>query len=171
MGPGNSGTLGTPDLIRFRDERSEPARHRDDEPRHLDHASQVRLIVVTADLVSARIGNTVEVDSDILSAPRTAVSGSASRVWQLTRRQCLHHRHFPSLDQVVGVVESRFEEWASGNQILHRLCAITECVLYIDCSRIRTRNRGKRYHRRALCSRPDRRQQREIRETAPSRAS
>ena len=47
------------------------------------------------------------------------------RVWKLTRRQCLHNWYFPSLDEVVGAVESKFEEWVTANQILRRLCAIT----------------------------------------------
>jgi hypothetical protein len=47
------------------------------------------------------------------------------RVWKLTRRQCLHNWYFPSLDEVVAAVESKFEEWAAANQILRRLCAIT----------------------------------------------
>jgi transposase len=47
------------------------------------------------------------------------------RVWKLTRRQCLHNWYFPSLDEVIAAVEAKFEEWASGNQTLHRLCALT----------------------------------------------
>lgn len=47
------------------------------------------------------------------------------RVWKLTRRLCLHNWYFPELDEVVDAVESKFEEWASANQTLRRLCAIT----------------------------------------------
>ena len=39
-----------------------------------------RLIIVTTDLVSARISNTVEVDSDVLSAPRTATDETGNYV-------------------------------------------------------------------------------------------
>ena len=47
------------------------------------------------------------------------------RVWKLTRRQCLHNRYFPTLEEVIHAVENQFSEWASGNQTLRRLCAIT----------------------------------------------
>lgn len=46
------------------------------------------------------------------------------RVWKLTRRQCLHNRYFPTLEEVIRTVESKFAEWAFGNPTLHRLCAI-----------------------------------------------
>ena len=47
------------------------------------------------------------------------------RVWKLTRRLCLHNWYFPSLEEVVEAVESKFEEWTSANQTLRRLGAIT----------------------------------------------
>ena len=47
------------------------------------------------------------------------------RVWKLTRRQCLHNRYFPVLEEVVAVVETQFENWRNGNETLRRLCAIT----------------------------------------------
>jgi transposase len=47
------------------------------------------------------------------------------RVWKLTRRQCLHNRYFPVLEEVVAVVEAQFENWRNGNETLRRLCAIT----------------------------------------------
>ncbi|PYT99680.1 MAG: hypothetical protein DMG38_11035 [Acidobacteria bacterium] len=47
------------------------------------------------------------------------------RVWKLTRRQCIHNRYFPALEEVVAVVETQFGYWANGNEILRRLCAIT----------------------------------------------
>src|SRR5437764_12649191 len=47
------------------------------------------------------------------------------RVWKLTRRQCLHNRYFPVLEEVVVVVEKQFENWRNGNETLRRLCAIT----------------------------------------------
>lgn len=47
------------------------------------------------------------------------------RVWKLTRRLCLHNRYFPTLEQIVETVENQFNAWASGNETLRRLCAIT----------------------------------------------
>jgi transposase len=47
------------------------------------------------------------------------------RVWKLTRRQCLHNRYFPVLEEVVAVIETQFENWRNGNETLRRLCAIT----------------------------------------------
>lgn len=47
------------------------------------------------------------------------------RVWKLTRRLCLHNRYFDSLEGVVKSVENQFVQWASPNEDLRRLCAIT----------------------------------------------
>ena len=47
------------------------------------------------------------------------------RVWKLTRRQCLHNRHFAKLEDVVEAVEVEFESWGRRNETLRRLCAIT----------------------------------------------
>jgi hypothetical protein len=47
------------------------------------------------------------------------------RLWKLTRRLCLHNRYFPTLQNVVESVESKFNEWTSGNEIVRKLCAIT----------------------------------------------
>jgi hypothetical protein len=47
------------------------------------------------------------------------------RVWKLTRRQCLHNRYFPVLEEVVAVVETQFGNWRNGNETLRRFCAIT----------------------------------------------
>jgi transposase len=47
------------------------------------------------------------------------------RVWKLTRRQCIHNRYFPTLEEVVTTVETQFGYWANGNETLRRLCAIT----------------------------------------------
>lgn len=47
------------------------------------------------------------------------------RVWKLTRRLCLHNRYFSTLNSVVSAVESQFLQWASRNETLRRLCAIT----------------------------------------------
>jgi transposase len=46
------------------------------------------------------------------------------RVWKLTRRQCLHNRHFPTLDAVVDAAEGTFDEWSCGSDVLRRLCAL-----------------------------------------------
>jgi len=46
------------------------------------------------------------------------------RLWKLTRRLCLHNRYFPTLDDVVDSVESKFGEWKSGNEVVRKLCAI-----------------------------------------------
>ena len=46
------------------------------------------------------------------------------RVWKLTRRLCLHDQYFPTLDSVVVAVESRFNGWAQGSDILRKLCAL-----------------------------------------------
>ncbi|MFN0104506.1 MAG: transposase [Bryobacteraceae bacterium] len=52
------------------------------------------------------------------------------RVWKLTRRRCLHNRHFPSLDDVITAVETEFDHWASRNETLRRLCRLlkTLCI-------------------------------------------
>lgn len=47
------------------------------------------------------------------------------RLWKLTRRLCLHNRYFPTLEDVVQSVESKFSEWTSGNEVVRKLCAIT----------------------------------------------
>jgi transposase len=47
------------------------------------------------------------------------------RLWKLTRRPCLHNRYFQTLEDVVRSVESRFSEWASGNEVVRKLCALT----------------------------------------------
>jgi len=46
------------------------------------------------------------------------------RVWKLTRRMAVHNRYFPSLQSIAEAVESVFNLWASGNDILTKLCAI-----------------------------------------------
>ena len=47
------------------------------------------------------------------------------RVWKLTRRLCLHNRYFGFLETVAESVEFQFAKWASPNEALRRLCAIT----------------------------------------------
>ena len=46
------------------------------------------------------------------------------RVWKLTRRQCVHNRYFPKLDEVIDSIEGQFKQWLRGNITLRRLCAI-----------------------------------------------
>lgn len=46
------------------------------------------------------------------------------RVWKLTRRNCLHNRFFPGLEEVIGAAEGQFSQWAQPNEVLRRLCAI-----------------------------------------------
>jgi len=47
------------------------------------------------------------------------------RLWKLTRKLCLHNRYFPTLEDVVQSVESKFSEWTSGSEVVRKLCAIT----------------------------------------------
>lgn len=46
------------------------------------------------------------------------------RVWKLTRRYCLHNRYFPSLGEMVQILEAQFRQWETPNNTLHQLCAI-----------------------------------------------
>ena len=46
------------------------------------------------------------------------------RLWKLTRKLCLHNRYFPALEDVVQSVESKFNEWTTGNEVVRKLCAI-----------------------------------------------
>lgn len=46
------------------------------------------------------------------------------RVWKLTRRQATHNRYFPYLEVVMMAVETLFETWQQGSNVLRRLCAI-----------------------------------------------
>src|ERR1019366_525297 len=46
------------------------------------------------------------------------------RVWKLTRRQCVHNRYFPKLEEVIDSIEAQFKQWLRGNIALRRLCAI-----------------------------------------------
>ena len=47
------------------------------------------------------------------------------RVWKLTRRKCLHNCYFPSLEAITQTAELQFAKWATPNDALRRLCAIT----------------------------------------------
>ena len=46
------------------------------------------------------------------------------RLWKLTCKLCLHNRYFPTLNDVVQSVESKFAEWTSGSEVVRKLCAI-----------------------------------------------
>lgn len=46
------------------------------------------------------------------------------RVWKLTRTLCTHNRYFPRIDDIMVSVESQFDEWRHGSDVLRRLCAI-----------------------------------------------
>lgn len=46
------------------------------------------------------------------------------RVWRLVRRKCIHNRYFPTLEDVICVVEKQFAHWACGSEALRTLCAI-----------------------------------------------
>jgi transposase len=47
------------------------------------------------------------------------------RVWKLTRRLCIHNRHFSLLDGIVDAIDPVFMSWQQPNETLRRLCAIT----------------------------------------------
>jgi hypothetical protein len=42
----------------------------------------------------------------------------------LIRRCCLHNQYFPSLDDVVTVIQPRLTAWSRPNATLQRLCGI-----------------------------------------------
>ena len=46
------------------------------------------------------------------------------RVWKLTRRCCTHNVYFPTLGRIANVVETKFDEWTGGSNILRKICAI-----------------------------------------------
>jgi len=46
------------------------------------------------------------------------------RVWKLLRKLWLHNRYFPTLDELVQIVESQFTVWSRPNPVLRRLCSI-----------------------------------------------
>lgn len=47
------------------------------------------------------------------------------RVWKLTRKCCTHNEYFSTLESIANVVETKFDEWAHGSNILTKLCAIS----------------------------------------------
>ena len=46
------------------------------------------------------------------------------RVWKLLRRLWLHNQYFPTLDELVQLVDAQFAAWARPNAILRRLCSV-----------------------------------------------
>jgi transposase len=46
------------------------------------------------------------------------------RLWKLTRKLSLHNRYFPTLEDLIQSVESKFSEWTSGSEVVRKLCAI-----------------------------------------------
>jgi transposase len=46
------------------------------------------------------------------------------RVWKLLRRLWLHNRYFPTLAELIEIVDAQFATWARPNPILRRLCSI-----------------------------------------------
>jgi transposase len=52
------------------------------------------------------------------------------RVWKLTRRLATHNRYFPTLQQVVEVVNECFNRWRRPNSVLRRQCCIIEVVMF-----------------------------------------
>lgn len=46
------------------------------------------------------------------------------RVWKLLRRLWLHNRYFPTLAELIEIVDAQFAAWARPNPILCRLCSI-----------------------------------------------
>lgn len=45
------------------------------------------------------------------------------RVWKLLRRLWLHNRYFPTLAELVAIVDAQFAAWARPNTMLRRLCS------------------------------------------------
>ena len=46
------------------------------------------------------------------------------RVWKLLRKLWLHNRYFPTLDELVHIVDLQFTAWSRANSVLRRLCAV-----------------------------------------------
>jgi transposase len=58
------------------------------------------------------------------------------RVWKLTRRCCTHNQYFGSVENMISVIEAKFDEWAKGNDSLRKLCAINSVIIYSSLDRI-----------------------------------
>jgi transposase len=46
------------------------------------------------------------------------------RVWKLLRKLWLHNRHFPTLDELIEIVDAQFAIWGRPNGTLRRLCSV-----------------------------------------------
>jgi transposase len=46
------------------------------------------------------------------------------RVWKLLRRLWLHNRYFPTLTELIEIVDAQFVAWTRPNAVLRRLCSI-----------------------------------------------
>jgi transposase len=46
------------------------------------------------------------------------------RVWKLLRKLWLHNRYFPTLDELIQIVDLQFAAWARPNSVLRRLCSV-----------------------------------------------
>ena len=46
------------------------------------------------------------------------------RVWKLLRKLWLHNRCFPTLNELIQIVDWQFAPWARANSALRRLCAV-----------------------------------------------
>jgi transposase len=46
------------------------------------------------------------------------------RVWKLLRRLWLHNRYFPSLPELIQIVDAQFATWSRPNSTLRRLCSV-----------------------------------------------
>lgn len=46
------------------------------------------------------------------------------RVWKLTRRLCTHNKYLESLEEIMNRVESQFNQWVLGSDVLCKLCAV-----------------------------------------------
>ena len=46
------------------------------------------------------------------------------RVWKLLRRLWLHNRYFPTLSELIQIVDAQFAAWNRPNAMLRRLCSV-----------------------------------------------
>lgn len=46
------------------------------------------------------------------------------RVWKLLRKLWLHNRYFPTLEELIQIVDLQFAAWARPNTVLRRLCSV-----------------------------------------------
>jgi len=53
--------------------------------------------------------------------PYSPALNPIERVWKLTRRRCLHNRYFPTLTELIEIVDAQFAAWARPNAMLRRL--------------------------------------------------